>query len=76
MTKYSYSNLRMALIELEDNLERKQMISVPMQNAALEINKAYLAIKKRKTVTEGDRIAMQMIIDMVEAMKNHIDEIQ
>jgi len=77
MANYSYKNFNTMMWELEDTLiDTHQQMSVPMENLVREVNKAYLAMSKRKTVTDGDRQAMDMIMDMVNSIKNHIDGIQ
>lgn len=77
MANYSYKNFNAMMWELEDTLiDTHQQMSIPMETLVREVNKAYLAMTKRKTVTDGDREAINMTMDMINAIKNHIDKIQ
>jgi hypothetical protein len=71
--KYSFNNFIDTVDKVENDCNSAMTRSV--HTALSDVNAAYLAIMKRKTVTKSDIEAFKMIIEMAELAKNHLEEI-
>ena len=72
MNKYSYNEF----YNTKENIEKQynQSFTTSIENALTYTHNAYLAMMKRKTTTNADIEALNMIIEMAEIAKKHLEE--